>query len=279
MFRRCAVASRAAAASVACAYLQRHAWNEARNDKFPKPFIIVSPTFYPSLDDCRCLLGLQSCRVATALGVQLLLVDASPEPVREALKLAGATVLPQTYKGRKGAALREVVSAAAAQLPPDGVICYQELEKVEMIPLQAEVAHYIIRSGSDFCVPRRADSLFQQSYPIEQYHSENFVNLYLDALANEIGFPSVDWTFGPVAFRASYAQEYLDFDGELWDAQIVPMIRAFVRLGARVSSCVVEYGHPIEMKADEEGGVRWSEKRLEQLNFLFRHVASELKKR
>ena len=50
-------------------------------------------------------------------------------------------------------------------------VCYQELEKVDMIPLQREVAAYIVRSGVDICVPARDDALFQRSYPIEQYHS------------------------------------------------------------------------------------------------------------
>ena len=35
------------------------------------------------------------------------------------------------------------------------------------------------------------------------------------------------------------------------------------------------YEHPLEMKVDEEGVSRWSEKRLDQLNFLFRYVAAD----
>jgi len=39
----------------------------------------------------------------------------------------------------------------------------------------------------------------------------------------------------------------------------------------------VEYTHPVSMKEEEEGGAKWSEKRLEQLSFLFEHVGGALK--
>ena len=176
----------------------------------PTQMVIVSPTFFPSVNDVRCQLGLQACRKAKSLGIPLLLVDASPAPVRAALEEAGAVVRPQTRAGKKGAALRECIEAALEQfqLPPNGVICYQELEKVEMVrppllhhtglqapaqstaacstqslslqhlgvqpsgrrrtspvvpqvPLQAEVASFMMRSGTDVCVPRREDGLFR----------------------------------------------------------------------------------------------------------------------
>ena len=125
-------------------------------------------------------------------------------------------------------------------------------------------------------MPRREDSLFRRSYPIEQYHSENFVNLYLDSLGNAAGLPTLDWTFGPVAFRANMAHHWLNFCGELWDAQIVPFINAS-REGARIEGLQVSYSHPALMKREEEFLPVWSEKRLMQLNFLFQHVAGPLK--
>lgn len=242
------------------------------------PMVVISPTFYPRLDDTRCQLGIESCRRAKALGIQLLLVDASPPDVKAALTEAGAIVRDQTRRGKKGAALRECVEIAVTMLPHDGIICYQELEKVEMIAMQREVCNHMLRSGADICVPRREDSLFRRSYPIEQYHSENFVNLYLDALGSSVGLPTLDWTFGPVAFRSSMAHYWLNFGGELWDAQIVPFIQA-VREGARVEGFQVSYSHPALMKREEEFQPIWSEKRLMQLNFLFKHVAEPLKGR
>ena len=243
----------------------------------PANFVVVSPTFYPNMADPRFKLGVEACRRAKALGIRLLLVDASPPEVREALREAGAEVHVQTVRGRKGAALREAIGIARSQLPPDGVICFQELEKVEMIGLQREVAAYVVSSGCDVCVPRRDDSLFRRSYPIEQYHSENFVNRYLDTLGSAVGLPTLDWTFGPVAFRAAAASFWLQNDGELWDAQIVPFIRAARWGGARCEGLQVQYSHPEPMKREEEGVAAWSEKRLMQLNFLFKEVGGALK--
>jgi len=189
--------------------------------------IIVSPTFYLSLDDTRCRLGLEACQRAAEAGVRVLLVDASPPDVHAALIATGATVLLQTVKGRKGAALREAIAAAVEMLPADGIICYQELEKVSMVALQLNVADALRAApAAGVCVARRDDALFRSSYPVEQYHSEHFANLYLDALAKAVSFPSIDWTFGPLAFRAALARHWLECSGELWDAQIVPMVVA-----------------------------------------------------
>ena len=46
---------------------------------------------------------------------------------------------------------------------------------------------------------------------------------------------------------------------------------------ARVEALEVAYAHPPKMKAEEEGVPLWSEKRLLQLNFLFKHVGGALK--
>ena len=241
-------------------------------------YVVVSPTFYPNLEDVRLKLGLDACRKAKALGVPLLLVDASPPEVRAALEEAGAVVHVQTAKGRKGAALRECITLAHSVLPPDGVVCFQELEKVEMVGLQREVAAHIHRSGCDVCVPKRSDASFKKSYPIEQYHQENFANLYLNTLGVQAGLPDgIDWTFGPVGFRASAARHWLQCEGELWDAQIVPFVHAARWHGARVTSLELEYAHPPSMKAEEEGVAKWGEKRLDQLNFLFKHGGGALR--
>ena len=91
-------------------------------------FVVVSPTFYPNLEDNRLQLGLEACRRAKSLGINLLLVDASPPAVREALREAGATVHAQSAQGRKGAALREAIDLASSTLSADGVICFQVLD-------------------------------------------------------------------------------------------------------------------------------------------------------
>ena len=116
--------------SMLLSWLTNRSMVRARAASKEPAMVIVSPTFYPSLEDTRCQLALAACRTAKDAGVPLLLVDASPAAVRSALIEAGAMVRPQTRKGRKGAALREAIDAAVQILPADGVICYQELEKV-----------------------------------------------------------------------------------------------------------------------------------------------------
>ena len=166
------------------------------------------------------------------------------------------------------------------------------------------VAAHLRAEKADVCIPRRDDAMFRRTYPIEQYHSERFANAHLDALARPHGLPAgIDWTFGPVALRAALAPCWLRCDGELWDAQvrfrptsaqphclarahrapprphaqIVPFVRAARWEGASIVSHSVSYEHPPLMKEEEEGVPRWSEKRLEQLNFLFRYVGDALR--
>jgi len=70
-----------------------------------------------------------------------------------------------------------------------------------------------------------------------------------------------------VAFRFHVAEHWINFDGELWDAQLVPLVKAHLA-GAKVVSLELDYIHPKMMKDQEEGVATWNEKRLMQLNFL-----------
>lgn len=241
--------------------------------------IVVAPTFYPSLDDPRLALGLACCRAAARHNVRLILVDGSPEGVRARLRQqGGAQVFAQQSQGKKGAALREAIQHAVDALrdTAGGIVAFQEPEKVDMIHQWRALATHMMDTQADICVPRRSDESFKQTYPIEQYHSENFANLHLDALAAKVGFPSIDWTMGPIAFRKERAPTWLEYDGDLWDAQIVPMVRAQRRKNAKVVSFAVDFHHPPSMKQQEEGMPEWSSKRLFQLNNLFEIVGKEL---
>ena len=81
-----------------------------------------------------------------------------------------------------------------------------------------------------------------------------------------------------MAFRASLASHWLDYrQGELWDAQLVPLVRAAAaQQQAKVTSYEIDFHHPAVMKTQEEGMPQWSHKRLFQLNHLFDKVGSEL---
>jgi len=245
--------------------------------------IVVAPTFYRDQKDPRFTLGLECCQAAARHKIRLIIVDASPEEsIRDQLRQHGAPyvqVFAQTASGKKGAALRQAIRYAydALKDKEKGVIAFQEPEKIDMIHQWPALASYMMNAKADICVPRRSDESFKRTYPIEQYHSENFANLHLDAVAARVGFhPSIDWTMGPIAFRQKLAPIWLDYGGHLWDAQIVPMVRAQRQNNAIVASFDVEFQHPPSMKQQEEGVPEWSNKRLFQLNNLFEVVGKEL---
>jgi len=248
--------------------------------------IVVAPTFYATIDDIRYELAKECCREAGKAGIHLLLIDASPiDSVARELTECGRVgaqefvlVQRQSSSGKKGAALREGIAFAAELLKDSGgFVAFQEPEKIGMICHWKKVVEFMMETKADICNPRRTPESFIHSYPIEQWHSEQFANLYLDSLAKLTGFPSVDWTMGPIAFKATLAEHWIKYEGELWDAQIVPMVRAQRWHEAKVVSYVIEYNQPSTMKQEEEGNPKWSEKRLNQLNFLFEHVGNALK--
>ena len=258
----------------------------------PFRLMVVVPTRYESTDDLRFSLALECCREAVKHQIPLVIVDNSPdEKVRHAFSQAGigsenddgsscVTVIHWT-RGRKGAALREGIRYASEQLKlgdSEGFIAFQEPEKVDMMRNWKAIVNHMLQSNLDICVPRRKDETFQRTYPIEQYHSENFANLHLNAVANQVGFPNIDWTMGPIILHSKWAQTWQEFDGEMWDAQMIPMIRAHHQNGATVGFYEVDFHHPASMKQQEEGVPEWSEKRLVQLNLLFDIAGKELRK-
>ena len=237
----------------------------------PASLIVVAPTFYASLDEARYLLAVESCQDAAKHKIRLILVDASSaSEIREGLEKAGGgyvIVVVQTVPGRKGAALREAIQLACQQANEKTIVAFQELEKVDMFRHWNVVVQHMIETDADIIVPRRNDLCFRSNYPVEQYHCESFANLLLNSCGADIGLVAIDWTIGPVAFRFHVAEHWIKFDGELWDAQLVPLVKAHLA-GAKVVSLELDYIHPKTMKDQEEGVATWNEKRLMQLNFL-----------
>jgi hypothetical protein len=104
-----------------------------------------------------------------------------------------------------------------------------------------------------------------------------FTNLMLDAYAAASGAfpPGLDWTFGPVLFDARLTPVWLAHEGTLWDAQVVPFVRAVRWHGARIGGFSVPYTHSSAMKLEEEGKVRWARKRFDQLALWARVMPGE----
>jgi hypothetical protein len=256
--------------------------NQLRGMKAPWNLIVVAPTFYKDSSEIRYQLGLEACRQAAKHHFRLILVDASPhDEIRTGLEKAGKPVVKveKQQSVGKGAALREAIQIAhdeASKSKTPTVIGFMELEKVDLFRHWHYIVYQMFTQNSDVAVPWRSDSSFHDTYPIEQYHAETFANLYLNSLGKEIGLTPIDWTIGPVAFKSSFSIHWLEYGGDSYDVQLVPLINAY-SAGAQVSSVEVDYRHAVEMKEMESGSPTWSEKRLMQLNFLKDLVGTKLK--
>lgn len=258
----------------------------------PMDLIVVTTSLYKGLEDTRYPVALDTCHAAATHQVPLWMIDASlstdvPPNLEEAGRMDGqdyVRVLPQSVTGKKGAALREGIQLALAAVQerhPDSwqecILAFQEPEKVDMVRRWKDLVAWMKEKDIDIAVPSRSQHTFAASYPIEQYHAERFANLYLNSLGAVAGLPTLDWTMGPIAFKAKWATEWLSYKGELWDAQMIPMIRAHRNHQAVVASYQTDFVLPESLQRQEEGSPVWSEKRLLQLNHLFQKVGNELK--
>ena len=246
---------------------------EARTD-----LVVFTCSCYGSVDDVRFKCCLDMLHVAKHNGVRVCVVDASPlDAVRQRMREAGAfRVEKQAAAGKKGAALREALALAASVAGDDDacLLCWTEPEKADMGRHWAAVAG---DATLDVVVPARRDETFRRTYPVEQYHSESFANAYLNAAAKAAGFgTALDWHFGPFGLRKAHAQLWLDGDGELWDAQLLPLVAA-IGTGLKVGAVEVDFEAPWVMKAAEEGDLGFCEKRLMQINYLDPKVLEALK--
>jgi len=173
------------------------------------------------------------------------------------------------------------------------VIAFQEPEKVDMIRYWKTLGKKMVQENADLGVPIRTDDSFRSTYPIEQYHSEQFANHYLNALAKRASTTTtssttssssssssvaeIDWTMGPIAFTTNMACHWIQYHGDLWDMQLVPLVRAQRWYSAKLTTIPVDYQHPVQMKEEESGIPEWSEKRLFQLEYLFQYVGKAFK--
>ena len=76
---------------------------------------------------------------------------------------------------------------------------------VETIPFYASISCFRECEPSEHRRHTGTEPLFGETYPKEQWYSENFGNSFLNAAAKEHGprgLPQLDWFFGPMAFRA-----------------------------------------------------------------------------
>ena len=261
--------------------------------------VLFTCTFYQSQSDLRFQQCLDTIKEAERCGYPLVIVDGSPdETVHKTLcEYSPACVVYREVKGSggKGAQLRAAADIAS-KLPgvsASTLLCWQEAEKTDMVQLWSAVQERL-EATDDVVVPYRNPDDFQSSYPIEQFHSETYGNFYLDSVMNDalqvdqsikpprlsdIGLrqvvedskhriPSIDWHFGPFAFRARHIDLWISYRrGDSYDAQLVPVVHA-TRKGLLVCSILVSFKLDPQMKFQEEANIQFIEKRLNQLNDL-----------
>lgn len=220
--------------------------------------------------------------------IHVFIVDDSPDPIVHAKLLdvlspgfVHVVTQDKAYYSGKGGALRQAVKAAMEWFrernigSDESAIVFTEPEKVDIVEHVRDIVMPLLIDEADIVVPARDEELFRETYPIEQYHSESYGNCYFNLLAKQFpgfrkdGPTKLDWLFGPFAFKTNLANSWLNYEGNSWDAQIVPYVRGIRMHDWRLTSVPVRFVHSREMKEQEEGDPIWVAKRLYQLNLLF----------
>ena len=261
------------------------------------PLVVFTCTYYPSTSDLRYKQCLETLEAAQKHELCIVVVDGSPDAVHKELRRTyggkdDIVVVKQTYQGGKGAALREAANVAAEggqgtfEVGSDTLLCWQEPEKTDQISHWRKVLD-AMTAADDVVVPRRTTQLFMESYPIEQYHSETYGNLYLDICMKDVinrsegntmilpvadaptprGVSLIDWHFGPFGFLAKHVKLWSTYKGNSYDAQLIPIVHG-IRRGLRVVSVDVDFVLDERMREQEENNLDFIEKRLNQLNDL-----------
>lgn len=166
----------------------------------------------------------------------------------------------------------------ASQLPEGEVILYTQPEKVSLVDYLTEISQPIIAGHVDIVIPKRNQQLFYQSYPDYMKESEIRVNATYNWLMKRADLmtsdQSIDWFFGPVAFRNGprilnlFLKKY-EIVGTVKsrindaepnpekhsDGHYFPIIEAlFNRI--RVASIEIPFVYPPMQKANEESSER-----------------------
>lgn len=242
-----------------------------------REFYLILPTRYNSVKDSRYKLFEKTMHHINnhSYVTKVVVVDNSSEEVYTHLKTLDypkMILLDQKDKDMlKGGSIREGIQHVVYNFGEDCIICFQEPEKENMIFQYNSIIKKYIDKESFICIPERTNSSFE-TYPVEQYHSESYANKFINILIGK----KLDIMFGPVIFTGDKAKYWLEFDGKLWDAQIIPIVRA-IKNNEIILTSVVYFSYPSEQKKEEEGNLAFIEKRRYQLNYMINSVLENVK--
>ncbi len=226
----------------------------------PQRIAVVTTTQYQSIEDIRFKLAAKTMRdVYRYTGQRPIVVDGSPEKIREQLQRAGGSIFEQYPDSTTmGATRRQAIEIAMLQQAE--VIVWMEPEKCTLTRYIPELVKRLMLAEASILIPRR-QSL--DSYPPYQAVKELEGN---SAVAEFTSRPDLDLWFGPRVFDRRGAKYFLDYQGEngdRWESIFIPVLQA-LKAGEKVASHTVDYIHPPEQTAAETDPVM-DRKRDDQL--------------
>lgn len=220
--------------------------------------VLATTTFAKKVDELRFLMALHTCEEAIRCGYEIVVVDDSGEEMRRALQGRGATVFTQETPGM-GASRRQAIGEALKA--GADVVIWLEPEKYPIVPLFGPSIDMVANESFDIVVPWRRSL---ESYPAYQELSELRANRELGQIT---GRPELDLMIGPRVMSRRGAELLLEYTGQeggdKWHILFLPILWA-LKNGYKVGSKEVDYIHPSEQTAAEEGDEEMNKKRDEQ---------------
>ncbi|MBI4224884.1 MAG: hypothetical protein HY617_00990 [Candidatus Sungbacteria bacterium] len=170
--------------------------------------VLVTTTFYRSLDETRFSLALEMTMRAQLHGYPLIIVDGSPvSMIAEELTAYGAIVYRQQTKGI-GPSRREAYFYALEYCKTHSdcrVVQWLEPEKHGMLRFIKVITAPIISGEADVVIATRS-AASRETYPVFQQETEAYANkVYMEAT----GLNVPDVMVGPVAFSIQAVGKYL----------------------------------------------------------------------
>ena len=237
---------------------------------------LIVPTKYKSIEDFRFKLFLRTLKtVLNHIYIRkFVIVDSSEKEVTEYLqniKDERIVVLIQEDRSQlKGGSIREGIKYVVDNFGEDAIMAFQEPEKDNMIYHYEDILRRHKHRGAYICNPRRM-SISWESYPKEQYLSETFTNMYFKKMTGL----DIDWMFGPVILTGSVAKYWLEEDGKLWDAQIIPILNAYSN-NVNIIEEPVCFRYPDEQKEMEEDNMEYIKKRKYQMDYMIEKMTNKI---
>ena len=242
-------------------------------------FYLVLPTKYSSIEDSRYKLFLKTIKTCLhhSYITKVVVVDSSENKVLNHMKILLNNskidlIVLKDFSYLKGGGIREGIKYVNDKYGKNNVIVFQEPEKENMIYHYLDILEKYKNEKSYICIPKRVSEAFD-SYPIEQQYEEKFLNCYLTKLTGL----KIDWSFGPVMFTGDLSEYWLNYDGKLWDAQIIPIYEA-MKNDIKIYSEAVCFFYPKSQKEKEEDNLEFIEKRRYQLNYMVEFMIDYMKK-